>query len=307
MGTFTISFDCEGRWGSSDAEGPLDDIITSESLADVYERLFHVLESNHLRATFAVVGAFTLDPDELKAHPLAKGDVSDSHTRWCEKLRKQIRTKGHVSGWTLPSLAHRVRQGGHELATHGFSHLPFDAMSEQESNAEIGMLESWIADQPEAISSLVYPRNRIGRLPQVAAAGISCYRRRVPRGSRVSLAEIATELSPIGSYETSSDATFDYGMVGLPPGRFLNRRVGPRALVPPAVTRRSWHASLTAAASQNNAILHLWLHPHNLLEDRSAFELFRDVVQHAGTLVRGGHLANLTMAETGNLVSSTNR
>ena len=53
-------------------------------------------------------------------------------------------------------------------------------------------------------------------------------------------------------------------MVAIPAGFFFNWRFGLRRIVPPAVTELRWRNLLNRCAREGG-VVHLWLHPHNLI------------------------------------------
>jgi len=305
VGKFIISLDCEGRWGGADRETPLDASITGQTLRPIYQRLFESLDSAGLRATFATVGAFVLPEEILRSHRLLRDPPSAQHARWTKRLRKALPRSTADAGWTFSELADEVNTRGHELASHGFSHLPFSkaSMPTEALSAELDMHQEWTRSVNSTVSSLVFPRNSICWLSELHDIGIRCYRDRPERvGSRITLREVLTEVSPWGSPEPMGTLTAN-GMIRLPPGRFFNRRSGPRALVPPAVTVHSWKTALQRAAQDPQATVHLWLHPHNLLENQTQFDLLDIVFNNAGELVRSDDLQSATMAELASLTT----
>jgi len=301
MGTFTISLDCEGRWGTADYDTAFEAMITDDALRKIYDRLFACLERSGVQATFAVVGAFSLSVDALREHPLLTNPPSAQHEEWTARARQQVLQSGETSGWTLPGIRQQIIDGGHELATHGFSHLPFSDrwMNHEAAEAEVSHLREWISSSTAPVTSIVFPRNQVHKLPQLHGLGIRTYRRRIDRdyGAGVTPREILEEVNPWGRPESIDEAIVDDDMVGLPPGRFFNRRAGARALVPPLLTARSWITTVERAADQPDGAAHLWLHPHNLLESETQFGLLERVISHAGALVSDGRLSCATMAE----------
>lgn len=297
MGTFTVSFDCEGRWGFADFDFPLESGIRDDTLGAAYEALFKTLGRHEIRATFAVVGAFTLEPDQLLAHNLVADPPTSAHRNWSARFKHQ-HGAGEATGWSMPQLSNLVEDYGHELGTHGFSHLPFSTshMTDGALDAELAMLSEWAESQHSDIVSMVYPRNQVGYVERLATLGLRCYRAQGRLQRRDIVHEVIEEINPFASSEqlpsTSSNA-----IVELPPGRFFKRRVGGYGKVPQPVTLRSWRSALRSAATKEAASVHLWLHPHNLLEHPSQIEMLDATFAEARRLMASGSLRNLTMGE----------
>jgi hypothetical protein len=114
------------------------------------------------------------------------------------------------------------------------------------------------------LCTLVFPRNDVGHLDEVRNAGFTGYRTRLARPSGLAgrAVRIAEEFNLWAEPQRSADA--EQGLVPIPPGYFFNWRRGMRRFVPAGITRRRWD-SLLRRSAEDGGIVHLWLHPHNLI------------------------------------------
>ena len=153
-----ISLDCEGKWGMADDPRILeDDSINRRSLQEAYDMLFRLLQIHQIRATFAVVGLYVAGFERTLEHlNLVKGD--NCHESWLE-IPKRAMTTGRHSGWFYEDLPLRIANSGyHELASHGFSHLPFCSEGFNESTAmfELASMNDLARDRGWDIESMVF-------------------------------------------------------------------------------------------------------------------------------------------------------
>ncbi|MBI3473022.1 MAG: polysaccharide deacetylase family protein [Candidatus Solibacter usitatus] len=116
-GTIILSLDCEGKWGMADHLSPHHAaVITNRNLAQVYAGLLKVLERRRLRATFAFVGAWTMNRDEYQPNADLFGDSPESHV-WPRNFRADLQ-RGVTDGWFAPELLRTVvADGRHEIAS----------------------------------------------------------------------------------------------------------------------------------------------------------------------------------------------
>ena len=88
--------------------------------------------------------------------------------------------KGTDEGWFLPQALQMVRQfhAKHEVASHGFTHLPFDTASESSSELEIAGILDWMNVKGLKIDTFIFPRNLGLRNIDLSRLGITGYRDR---------------------------------------------------------------------------------------------------------------------------------
>jgi peptidoglycan/xylan/chitin deacetylase (PgdA/CDA1 family) len=300
-GQFVVSFDCEGKWGMADHLTPaLEARLTTEALEHVYRRITASLANKDVRATFAFVGAFTLSFEQYLAYERHFFGGPIGGQPWLGAFRTAA-SAGQFSGWLVPSALDIVMQaGGHEIATHGFTHIPLSEATDVASFAEeMQMVQVVARMQGWTPRTIVFPRNLVGHMARLPEFGIVGYRddnwARV-HGLRKRAASLLIEL---GASPQSQPRIPDGHPtpLAIPSGHFLNfwHNAG-RRLIPRRVTIRRWKKILDHAA-EHGGVAHLWSHPHNFLSDPGLFAVFEAILTYARELVQAGKLDNLTQEE----------
>jgi hypothetical protein len=293
-GSLLISLDCEGKWGFADDPSIIDsEAIVDRNLRDAYDFLFRSLDHHQLRATFAVVGLFAAGRERAEHHIQSVGE-EPGYRRWLEVPRRAM-SIGRTEGWFFEELPQKViASGRHELASHGYSHIPFGfpGASRETARHELGEMQSISNEHSWGIDSMVYPRNDVAHTEILREYGILRHR---------------TSTEPVSFYErmrglvgefnvgTTSDPT--PGASGaISPGRFLNWRAGPRRLVPAKVTALRWRR-ICEHAMRSGGCAHIWFHPHNVVTGRHQRELVEEVLKISGDFVRRDELKTLTFKD----------
>ena len=264
--TVILSLDCEGKWGMADQLEPYHHrLLTSARLADAYRQLLGMLERFEIPATFAFVMAFTLAPDERRQFAVLDRSRAGSDP-WLDHYWRCLEA-GLDEGWHEPEILELVRDSGrHEIASHGFCHRPLGDQSIGEAGAVEELAHAAMAAQLKgvALKTLVFPRNEVGNLAAVRAAGYLGFRERLrrPSGPIGRIAALLEEFA-VGAGPQQPTVAVD-GLVPIPAGHFFNWRFGLRRLVPSAVTVARWRGQLRRCA-RDGGVVHLWLHPHNLI------------------------------------------
>lgn len=298
--SFIVSLDCEGKWGMADhLEGAHARLGTAE-LVEAYEKLCALFDRRGIKATFAFVGAFVMSEDEVRSRPGLFREVGPRAEAWLKPFMSDL-AAGRTDGWLAPAaLAAVQRAGGHEVGSHGFSHLPLvegeiDLAEFRRELASVRALDAF-SRQKDGLT-LVYPRGRVGFEDRLAEGGFIGYRGSAGsrKGERSSgLRNLIDELHPFP--RAQAHAAAGRGVAVIPSGRFLNWRSGPRARVPAAWTVRGWRKTFEDAV-RTNGVSHLWTHPHNFVTGRDMYDLLDGVLAAAEPLIRSGSLWNPTMKE----------
>ncbi|MCB0006567.1 MAG: polysaccharide deacetylase family protein [Anaerolineales bacterium] len=290
--TFTLSFDCEGKWGMADNLTPgLSAQLTNAALKDVYRQLLALLAQYDLPATFAFVAAHTLSPAEYQAHPELLPPLTGPAQQWLNPIQQTL-DRGEVDGWLNPeALALVATAGRHEIASHSHRHIPGDRLDEAQFAAELARANEVAALKGVRWETFIYPRNQICYPELLRPAGILAYRGRPAYGHSRPL-NLLHEFNLWAGGETMSAAS----PLVLPAGHFLNWRAGPRRLVPTAVTVRRWRNMLARAMTHGQSV-HLWSHPHNFLTGRRQFELLVRILDLVAAARATGRLRPLTQRE----------
>jgi hypothetical protein len=263
--------------------------ITDESLRWAYSKLFTLLEQYELRATFAVVGLFVAGQDSTRAH-LREMASSAACREWLKIPMEALESKA-IDGWFYEELPRLVKQSGqHELASHGYSHLPFmwQGFSDELAHHELSAMQRLSLENAWGIRSMVFPRNQVAFTHLLGQYGIEKFR---PSTEGEGLVHRVRSL--LGEFNVrASSETLSAGQA-VPAGRFINWRSGARLVVPPPVTTFRWKRILQHAADTGRCA-HLWFHPHNLITGKNQISLVGDILRIAGDHVRRGDLKSET-------------
>jgi hypothetical protein len=296
--TFIMSLDCEGKWGMADRLQPYHHRdFTTANLTQTYRQLLAMLGRYDISATFAFVMAFTLSAREREEFAI----LDPRRNRDDDWLRHywQDLEAGHVDGWHCPEALDRVRESGaHEIASHSFCHRPLGDGSIGAAGAaeELAFADQAAKLKALQLKTLVFPRNEVGNLPAVQSAGYLGYRAHLPRpGGRrgqalALLEEFAIRRRPQDPLESQD------GLVAIPPGFFFNWRFGLRRLVPPQVTALRWRTMLNRCA-RDGGVVHLWLHPHNLITGPATAPVLAAVLAEVARLRDQGKIQVLTQQD----------
>jgi peptidoglycan/xylan/chitin deacetylase (PgdA/CDA1 family) len=294
-GTFIVSLDCEGKWGMADGLRPYHQKLTDSALARAYETLVSIFARHEIAATFGYVMAFTLTPEEretLRASLEPEGGKADAWMRhfWDAQAR------GDVEGWFQPRALEIVREDGrHEIASHGFCHRPLgdSSISEAGARAELRAADAAARIKGLCPRTFIFPRNEVGHLGVLREAGFLGYRELLTRpGGKLGQAiRLAEEFNVRPRPQRSKPPRPD-GLVPIPPGYFFNWRFGARARVPVAATLARWKHLIDRASEGD--VVHLWLHPHNLITAPDTGRPLEAVLEHAARRRDEGRLRILT-------------
>lgn len=279
-GAFVLSLDFELHWGVRDHErphGPYRPNLLGARKA--IPRLLALFERYGISATWAIVGFLfaTSREERRKYEPVLRPCYYD------RALDPYLEPIGNGEDddplHFAPSLIEQIRHCPHqEIATHTFSH---HYCREPGQN-----VESFRADLHSAIAiaaakgiqfrSIVFPRNQINPeyLRAVADAGLTCYRgsergwmhRGITCQERtlgLRVARIAdTYIDVSGNRIVRWDEVLEpCGLCNVRASRFLwPYRPGLKALEEKRLKRTIDQVKLAAA---EDAVFHLWFHPHN--------------------------------------------
>ena len=202
---------------------------------------------------------------------------------------------GDRDGWSNPELLDLVDGGGgHEIASHGFSHLVIDdgVIGREDLRYELAGLALMRELRGLSFSTLVYPRNVKGYPGELPEAGFLGYRDSIPTTGPGWLS-FARELKVL---QRSEPQARPGRPIAIPGGAFLNWRARLRRRIPMSVTVRRWKSALHDAV-RRGGVVHIWSHPHNFIDGAGQFELFDRVLGCAAELVASGDLVNLTQEE----------
>lgn len=278
--TIVISIDAELVWGFHDKdEVPTERVgrarqswLDSVALFDEYD----------VATTWAIVGHLFLEEcsGDHATHPAGEEwfsrDPGGAHTpdsRWFGRGLIDAVVESDVD---------------HEIASHTFSHVVFDA---PETTPEVAAAELEYSCEAAAeygidLDSFVYPRNYVDHRDLLAEYGFECYRGVAPdrwydatpvrRAGKFATYALGATAPPIVTPEVD-----EYGLVNVPASMYLFALDGAprdaleRVAQDPVV--RQVRLGLERLADEGEGVLHLWFHPNNVTTERDLARL-REVV-----------------------------
>lgn len=274
-GYVTFTFDCEGKWGMLDHPKEWNSELSKKNLDSVYDFILAELHENNIPATFAFVGAFTETREYFLENSMEKL-TSSSHSSWLSYCRDQIINRGE-EGWFEPDLLNKVIESGtHEIATHGYTHIPFDRLDKKSVKVELNLIKEWSDRNGLECSTMVYPRNIIGHYEFLKNYEIMGFRdlpdnvsfRRTPKF-------LKTLLDELSIFKKSQQIKVSEP-VRIPGGIFINWRHGYRRFIPSSVSLMKYNSMINDAVNRKG-VAHFWIHPHNFITSPSTKSLFREL------------------------------
>jgi peptidoglycan/xylan/chitin deacetylase (PgdA/CDA1 family) len=272
--------------------------INRRTLADAYEFLLQTLDAVGVRVTAAFVSGFASHKDALRDALPEIEALASLCPEWFDTLMPRLRRGDAASldGLEGHCLWRQFRDSGHEMAWHGASHVSLQKGAARELiEAELLLatkLQTALGHHP---TTVIFPRNLVGNLSLLRAAGFDTYRAGHTPGGISRALNLARELN-LWDQPDRDLPRMDRGWRVSPPGHFLNWPSGIRRLVPVEATVRRWHVMLRSAAIQGRCV-HMWFHPHNLITAPKMRDSFTEIMKEVSSLVKLGDLKNLTIKE----------
>lgn len=279
-GAVTISLDAELAWGFHDREQ-----LPTERIRQARQSWLTVLdlfEERSIPATWAIVGHLFLDGcDGTHAdHPIGEG--------WFD--RDPGGEHRPDSAWFGRDLIDAVRDNRieHDIGSHAFSHVEFgdaettDDIAAAELERSVAAADAYGID----LESFVFPRNSVGHRKLLAEYGFSCYRGRAPGrwyddATVGSLGKLATFALGTSGPPIVDPVLDEYGLVNVPASMYLFTFEGPAKRAVEAVSSdpvvRQVELGLERLRGGSDGLLHLWLHPNNIITERDRRRLRRIV------------------------------
>ena len=278
-GSITFSFDCEGKWGMADHPKVWDPQLTQKNLIKAYEFILNTLSAQNLSATFAFVGAFTETREQFLDESLPKLS-SKSHKSWLDYSKERIISKTE-EGWFMPELLELVKGfRNHEIATHSYTHIPFDTMMPPDAHIELELIRSWAVKKNVDCRTIVYPRNIVRHENLLKQFGIFAYRNSPNSFPALKLPKIVKSLiNEVWIFQKAEK--IDYAEpFKVPGGVFINWRYGFRTYIPSKISLLKYRNMIRDAGLQNRAT-HFWIHPHNFITSPETKDLFTKLCESA--------------------------
>src|SRR3989338_4097292 len=284
---FIISFDCEGKWGAVDLD--IDcyrHCYTNTNLINAYRKLTTLLDKYQIKATFAFVTAFTFSVDQYHDVRRDFREVFIHGKAWLHNFYKEILAENY-EGWFTPQCYQIIKQAAvHEIASHGFTHLPLDEniISLDDCSYELAMTKKHASHGNDPNQTFVYPRNQIGFVSELDSAGFIGYREALKKTGRLS-----SFLSELNIFSTAIDLSAPNNAlpISIPAGRILNWRCGFRRKIPISLTIKRWEYILDDAI-KNQKTAHLWTHPHNFITGDNMYILLESIIKRVAQAQKKG-------------------
>lgn len=293
---FVLSLDCEGLWGMADNDKVVSaGVINSTSLSEAYSEIVFSLDQNMLKATAAFVSCFAVERDLLFAQRSTLSDAAELNPIWFKYILAAL-DSGKTEGWIGHQFFEMMRGAGHEIAWHGSTHQPLDnSVCEASVALELALTSELFQQLGQSPGSIIFPRNQIGHLDALGHYGFKSYRQKKPESGFGRISNLLVEFNAFDHGSAELPIIRD-GWLVSPAGHFLNWPSGARSLVPVTFTVQRWKSMLKHAVEAGGYV-HMWFHPHNLINSPAMVQSFREIMAYAGDLVRTGDMLSLTMEE----------
>jgi len=307
--TFTFSVDVEGLWGVFFVRKYCEDRAAAAAAREAVPAMVRLLDERRIAATFAFVGHLFLDrcrKVDGRAHPEMP---RPAYPWWKDDWYAFDPGTDEAADpdWYGRSLVEAVRTspGGHEIASHGFSHAIFEEAhcSREVADAELRESRRAAAAMGIDLTTFIYPQNVVGHRDRLAPAGYLCFR--APDGGQVQRAgppggarralRFARHLSaaepPVGVPREVE------GVVEIPSSLPVVGAEGIRAFISPRARVQRARRGLEAAV-RDGAVFHLWTHPHAFSHRGPAlYDAFARTLDEVASLRDQGRLQVRTMIQ----------
>ncbi len=285
-GIVTFSFDCEAKWGMADLNLHWTKELTNNNLVEVYEYILEVLKKYNIPSTFAFVGAMTETKDRFitLTEPLMKGR---NHEQWLKPIFNQI-TKDD-DGWFFPNIIELCKKDNmHEIASHGYTHIPFSSLSEEEIIEEMKLIKDWSLRNKINCKTLIYPRNDISYREKLNSYNIELYRSSPKLFNFKNFPKyVNTFFEELNIFKASEE--LDVDGLSIPGGVFINWKYGPRKIIPKTISNIRYKNILNHAVKRNR-VAHFWTHPHNFITAPESKRIFEKLCQNIEKKVESNKL-----------------
>lgn len=238
-----------------------------------------------------------MNPDDI-IDALKDTRGSEALNKWCATPLHDLE-RGSFSGWSMPQLIGQVRsRGPHEIANHGFTHLPWLglAVSDDDRTFELSGIRNWSREIGLNDLSFVFPRNLVSNIHRLGEAGIVCYRLAPKCSSYGPLGRAKNLLSELRDF-VPEPARYTGPPIAVPGGLMLHWKQGLRRSIPVGSSVRRVTSALVHNGNYSEEyVVHLWLHPHNLITGKNQVSLLSQVLKSVALARDQGYLIVDTMS-----------
>lgn len=289
---FILSLDCEGKWGVADQlTASAHRQLSDSGLRTGYRNVLSLLDEFEVPATFAFVGLFAESADGLRRLLPALQPLASLSPEYLAPALADVERgsrQGWHGDWAIEQLL--ASRTEHELALHGVTHIPWDAMDRAQAQCEMRLLDAIEAPVRHA-RTFVYPRNRVAHAELLSDFGIAGYRKSPPPKSRLAslLAEFDIFARPEWEEPTGTPQP-------IPAGHFVNWQSRTRRIVPIELSTLRADRMLKEAAAEDG-IVHFWLHPENVVTAPRTLVLLRKIIELVARYREAGHCEVMTQVD----------
>ena len=301
-----ISFDCEGRWGVADhLTDDLRERLRNQNLVTAYREIVDELAANGLDATFAFAAAVLMSREQaidqkekFQSRTIGSANFADAFLQDLDN---------DTDGWLCPELIDIVRstRQQHEIACHGFSHVPWESGQVADSvlDDELRFAGEVFASFDEKPVTFIYPRNKVHAPNLLQQHGYIGYRRDDDPSRRSSpsfrakvVNKFADDLFRLSATKTDWTRDSSTGLIEIPAGYFVPWRVGYRKSIPLWLSQRGFRQTFDRVI-QTSDIFHLWIHPWNLIGAPETKTLFFQCLETIGRAAASGTVSVVTQQQ----------
>ncbi|MGY0392422.1 polysaccharide deacetylase family protein [Bizionia sp. KMM 8389] len=315
-GYFVISLDFELFWGLFDVKTTSNYHENLKNVHEVIPRLINLADSYNITLSFATVGfLFSKNKQELlESLPELKPNyLNKQFTPYplIENVGKNEKVDPYHYAASLIELIKDNRN--HEIASHTFSHFYAneDGQTQEEFEADVIAAIKIAAKKNITIKTIVFPRNQINEdyLKICSKYGIVSFRgtekhwmyntydtERLDKPILKAFRLLDAYIN-ISGYNTTAikDLKVSHGIVNIPSSKFFRPYSSSLKFLEPLRISRI-KKGLTKAAKQN-ALYHLWWHPHNFGKNMDEnFKNLESIFKHYRQLHEQFNLQSISMS-----------
>ena len=310
-GYFLFSLDTELGVGYFDHDVERHRLFSKDGVTERQriQRVLELCEKYHIHGTWAIVGHLFFKQCEYCEHCLVK--------KWKGKYQSYEEAYGTSHPlWYGPDVVKKIQNTGvfQEIGFHGHTHETFDTMSDDQAQLEI---EEWkrVAERfGIKATSVIFPRDRVGKLALLHANGFNAYRRDVDLsllirnrffGRYLKTLDHILGISTAPSYPL--DAVHDEGMLRLTASQHLfafNRGVD-RVLDRLGLTHLRIRRIIRGIkrAARRGEMFHFWAHPWEF-ETAGDVEKLERILSTVERLVESGKMETVTMSQMASIIEA---
>ena len=296
---FILSFDCEGKWGMIDMlTEEIRTALTNERLNEVYSDLTKILKLYQINASFAFIGAFMMTISEYQNRRDWFSEDKINGRPWLDEFKKDAESK-QFDGWLNPKSLEIIRSSNmHEIAAHGFTHLPLaeSLISRNAFLSEMNFMQKVMNLKDIYPRTFVYPRNIVGYPSELKSFGIKGFRADFFQKFNRVMQKPISLLSEFNLLQSAQEHAISEEIIEIPSGYFLNWRSHVRKKIPISVSTQRWKHAIQDAITHKK-VIHLWTHPHNFITGDQQFKLFENILRMVSEANKENKIRVLTQNE----------